>query len=147
MRTYPMTLIAASLLTSLLMAAAPAKASDLRVGLQLGGGVPSYDISHRGRGYDDGRGRRDTIDERQDRQRWLIEQGLRHGSITPREAQRLLSEQHEIERLERRLASDGRLTPRERARLHEELNDARRNIQYQARDDDRWSYHRGDHWR
>jgi site-specific DNA-cytosine methylase len=80
-----------------------------------------------------------SIDARQAQQHMQIRQGLRNGTLTVREADRLMQQQRAIERLERRLEADGRLTPQERARLQDELDDARRSIRHQALDDDRRS--------
>lgn len=81
------------------------------------------------------------IDNTQRRQRDAIAQGVRRGLLTEREADRLIREQRDIERLQRRLESDGRLTAQELARLERELDESRSNIRRQISDDDR-SYRR-----
>lgn len=68
------------------------------------------------------------IDQMQAQQRARIQQGIRSGDLTPREAARLMSEQREIERLQRRYMADSRLNPHERQRLMAELDEASRNI-------------------
>lgn len=131
------TIITATILAAAALMSGVSQASDYR-------GENGYAANETHRGGDRHRfgdeprwAGRDSIDARQTRQRMAIREGLRNGSLTRREADRLIQEQNAIERLERRLESDGRLTLRERARLQEELDDARRNIQRQVRDDDR----------
>ncbi|MDD4880336.1 MAG: hypothetical protein PHR30_18530 [Gallionellaceae bacterium] len=68
------------------------------------------------------------IDQMQAQQRQRIQQGIRSGELTPREAQRLMAEQQQIERMQRRYMADNRLNPFERQRLMAELEDASRNI-------------------
>ena len=80
---------------------------------------------------------RDTdrqIDARQDRQHDRIEQGIRSGELTRREARELLREQREIAALEARFRADGRLSPWEYRILDRELDDASRNIRQEKHD-------------
>lgn len=77
--------------------------------------------------YNDARSAR-YIDQMQARQRQRIQQGIRSGELTPREAQRLMAEQQQIERMQHRFMSDNRINPFERQRLMAELEDASRNI-------------------
>lgn len=74
------------------------------------------------------------IDQIQAQQRARIQQGIRSGELTPREAQRLIAEQQQIERQQRFYMADGRLNPHERQRLMIELEDASRNIWRQKHD-------------
>lgn len=130
------TLVTVTMLAGTALLSSVSQASDYRSAY----GHAGYETQRGGdrdRFGDDHHRGRDSIDTRQMHQRMAIRDGLRNGSLTPREADRLIQEQNAIERLERRLESDGRLTLRERARLQEELDDARRNIQRQVRDDDR----------
>ena len=131
------TIVTVTVLSAAALMAGVSHASDDRGGY----GYAAHETHRGGERYrfedDHRRGGRDSIDARQMRQRMAIREGLRNGSLPPREADGLIREQTPTERLERRLESDGRLTLRERARLQEELDDARRNIQRQVRDDDR----------
>lgn len=80
-----------------------------------------------------------SIDARQDRQMARIADGLRSGSLTPAEAQRLLREQQQIAQMERRYLADGRLDPMEWRRIDRELDEAGRNIREEKHDrQDRW---------
>jgi uncharacterized membrane protein YebE (DUF533 family) len=57
------------------------------------------------------------IDKREARQQQRIDQGVRSGQITPREAARLEKGQQRIERMEANAKADGRVTKRERAAI------------------------------
>lgn len=57
------------------------------------------------------------IDQRRANEERRIANGLRDGSLTPREAARLQREQTRISREEQRFLSDGHLSPRERRHL------------------------------
>ena len=57
-----------------------------------------------------------------------IEQGIRTGQFTPREAARLRQRQARIERLEARARRDGVITERERVRIEVAQNDLSRAI-------------------
>ncbi len=89
----------------------------------------------------------DRVDERQARQAERIRDGLRNGSITRQEAQRLKAEQDRIAALERQAERDGRVTREERARLEAEQNRASRNIRAEKHDGEtrhnRWSRYGG----
>mgnify|MGYP005836527237 CR=1 FL=1 len=76
----------------------------------------------------------DRVDARQERQMRLIHYGVQTGQLTPREAQRLMAEQREIERLQRQFMVDGYLSPQERRRLDMALHEARSNIREELRD-------------
>ena len=60
------------------------------------------------------------IDQRQDRQERRIEQGVRSGELTPREAARVERGQARIRRMERQALADGRISRRERAAIDRE---------------------------
>jgi hypothetical protein len=75
-----------------------------------------------------------TNTERFDRQRTLIEEGRRDGSITWREGRVLRKEQREIARLKNAFYLDGYLSRKERKILHSMQNDARRHIRKEASD-------------
>lgn len=72
------------------------------------------------------------VDQRERDQAARIHQGLRDGSLTPREAQRLQAEQRHLRGAEGRMRADGNLNPNERARLNGMQNRANQDI-YGAR--------------
>lgn len=82
----------------------------------------------------------DPIDRIQANQSARIQQGVRDGSLTKREAQALFQEQRRIGELEREAKRDGILDPRERARIANAQNGASTHI-YQERHDNEsiWS--------
>lgn len=57
------------------------------------------------------------VDQRQANQEKRIEQGVRSGSLTEREAARLERGQDRVEKIEDQAKADGKVTPKERARL------------------------------
>jgi len=57
------------------------------------------------------------IDQRQDNQEHRIEQGMRTGQLTPREAARLERGQARIRQMERQALADGHISRRERAAI------------------------------
>jgi hypothetical protein len=57
------------------------------------------------------------VDRREARQHARIQQGVRSGELTPREAARLRAGQRHVQRMEYRAKADGRVTLRERAQL------------------------------
>jgi hypothetical protein len=73
-------------------------------------------------------------DARQQNQRERIAQGVQNGELTMRETRRLAAGQVHLNRVERRVESDGVVTARERARLHREANQQSRRIQRQKHD-------------
>jgi hypothetical protein len=79
------------------------------------------------------------IDQRQANQERRIEQGLRSGQLTWREAQRLREGQRQIRRMERQALADGRITPREAARIEYAQDEESRRIGMERRDQQaRW---------
>jgi hypothetical protein len=74
------------------------------------------------------------IDRREYRAQQRINQGIRSGELTRREARRLEAGLARIRIDERFARSDGNLSPRERARLNRELNHESRNIYRQKHD-------------
>ena len=60
------------------------------------------------------------IDQRQDNQEHRIEQGVRTGQLTPREAARLERGQARIRQMERQALADGHISRRERAAIDRE---------------------------
>lgn len=75
-----------------------------------------------------------VVDARQDNQEARIDQGVRSGELTAREAARLDAQQDRIERREARAKADGDVTAAERVRLHRAENRASRNIARQKHD-------------
>ena len=75
-----------------------------------------------------------SINVRERRQQQRINQGIRSGELTRREARRLEAEQARIRTDERFARADGTVTPRERARLQRELNRSSRDIYRQKHD-------------
>jgi hypothetical protein len=74
------------------------------------------------------------IDQRQANQEQRIEQGIRSGQISRREAQRLREGQRQIRRMERQALADGRITPREAARIEQAQDAQGRLIREERRD-------------
>jgi hypothetical protein len=62
--------------------------------------------------------RASRVDRRQARQHERIVHGIRSGTLTPREAQRLRRGQAHLRRMEARAKADGRITRAERRRMH-----------------------------
>lgn len=91
---------------------------------------------HSGYAYGGGHayGRSNGVDRMQYQQNQQIRQGIRNGSITQHEAQRLYAEQRQIAALERRYRADGVLTSAERRDLYGEMRDASRHIYNQSHD-------------
>jgi hypothetical protein len=56
-------------------------------------------------------------DRRQERQEQRIDQGVKSGALTPREARRLERGQRHVESLETRAQADGKITGKEKLRL------------------------------
>lgn len=77
------------------------------------------------------------IDQRQARQADRIDDALRSGRLSAREARELEREQREIRRYERRAKADGVVTYNERRELQRMLDRASRNIRSEARDGNR----------
>lgn len=75
-----------------------------------------------------------SVDERQARQQKRIEQGLKSGELTPREAGRLERQEARIAAEEKASRSDGKLSKRERAKLQRDLNKASRHIYREKHD-------------
>ena len=67
-------------------------------------------------------------DQRQSDQLDRIEQGVREGRLTKREAEELLTQQRHIENYEKHIKEDGRVTWRERAQLERKQDKANRRI-------------------
>lgn len=68
------------------------------------------------------------IQKRMENQENRIEQGVKSGQLTPREAGRLETEQARIQQNEERMKADGKLTAGERERLTRQQNKASKDI-------------------
>jgi len=75
-----------------------------------------------------------AVNERQKNQRERIQQGIKSGELTRREAARLREQEARIRADERRAKKDGEVTAAERARLERELRRASENIHDQKHD-------------
>ena len=85
-------------------------------------------LAQGGPGSAGGLERRDAINNER------VEQGIRSGQITPREATRLRAKQARIERMEAHARRDGVLTEREKGRIEVAQNDLSRNIRHEKHD-------------
>jgi hypothetical protein len=68
------------------------------------------------------------IDDREKNQKERIVNGVKSGDLGFKETAKLLNQQAEIRKFERKAKADGTVTLGERVRLHRELNQASRNI-------------------
>lgn len=68
------------------------------------------------------------INNVQEMQAESIKQGVKVGKLTPKEAKKLRSEQHDINTLERKMRANGSLSGEELAMLFKRLEEARNNI-------------------
>ncbi|SFN71411.1 hypothetical protein SAMN05660284_02110 [Formivibrio citricus] len=75
-----------------------------------------------------------TETQRNINQQQRIEQGLKSGQLTPREAARLEGEQARIERTEAKAMKDGTVTPEEQRRINAMQNKASRDIYREKHD-------------
>ena len=74
------------------------------------------------------------IDKRQANQQRRIEEGVKSGQLTPREAARLEKGQARIQRMEDRAKADGVVTKQERARIEHAQNVESRKIAREKHD-------------
>ncbi len=68
------------------------------------------------------------IDQRENNQKQRIVNGVQAGDLGFKETAKLLKQQADIRKFERKAKADGNVTFVERVRLHRELNQASRNI-------------------
>jgi hypothetical protein len=80
------------------------------------------------------------IDRREMRIRDEIEEGVRSGRLSERQARRLLRRERQIERYEASAKADGVLTRQERRQIRSELAALRDDLDQMMRDDRRGSY-------
>ena len=74
------------------------------------------------------------VQQRMQNQEQRIDQGVKSGRLTPREAGKLEAEQTKIRQTKERMESDGRLTGKERQRLENMQDHADQNIYRQKHD-------------
>ncbi len=74
------------------------------------------------------------IDKRQERQQQRIDQGVKSGELTQREAARLERHQERIGKMEEKAKADGMVTAKERARIQHQQNQESRRIYHQKHD-------------
>ena len=74
------------------------------------------------------------IDKRQENQQRRIDQGVKSGQLTKREAARLQKGQARVQRMEDRAKADGTVTKRERARIQRQQNVQNRRIAREKHD-------------
>ncbi|MEK6699005.1 MAG: hypothetical protein AABZ10_08175 [Nitrospirota bacterium] len=75
-----------------------------------------------------------VVRKREQRQEKRVNQGVKSGELTPREAGRLEREQARIKQDEERMKADGKLTPLERKKLQREQDRASRHIYKEKHD-------------
>jgi hypothetical protein len=68
------------------------------------------------------------VEKRMENQERRIEQGVKSGELTPREAGRLEAQQAKIQQDKARMEADGKLTKAERKKLKREQDRASKNI-------------------
>ncbi len=88
----------------------------------------------------------DRTDVRQANQARRIEQGIRSGQLTPREAAKLKDQQAHIRHLERDAERDGRISRVERSRIEAAQDAASRSIYAEKHDGDTRGHHGHRRW-
>lgn len=74
------------------------------------------------------------VDKREANQQRRIDEGVKSGQLTPREAARAEKGQARIEKMEERAKADGKVTPKERAHLQHAQNRESRQIAREKHD-------------
>ena len=74
------------------------------------------------------------IDKRQAEQEQRIQQGVKSGQLTPKEAARLEKGQDRIQKKENKAMADGKVTPKERAKIEKAQNRESRKIAREKHD-------------
>ncbi|MBI5790822.1 MAG: hypothetical protein HZA63_05045 [Rhodocyclales bacterium] len=74
------------------------------------------------------------IDKRQANQQQRIDQGVKSGELTSKEAARLEKGQERVQKMEDKAKADGKVTPKERARLQKAENTQSRHIAREKHD-------------
>ncbi|MGA0606301.1 hypothetical protein ACO2Q0_09900 [Phenylobacterium sp. VNQ135] len=107
-----------------------------------GAGAASAQGWYGGSGWRDDRGEWVHIERRKMQLDRRIDQGLRSGQLTNREAMRLRAQFNDIARMEYRYGRNG-LSPREMAELDRRFDRLAAQIRWERRDDDRrYGYNR-----
>lgn len=75
-----------------------------------------------------------NVDQRQANQQQRIDQGVKSGELTGKEAARLEKGQERIQKMEDKAKADGKVTPKERARLQKAQNVESRKIAREKHD-------------
>ena len=84
-----------------------------------------------------------NIDQRQASQQQRIDQGVKSGQLTGKEAARLEKGQEHVQKVEDKAKADGKVTKKERARIHQAENVQSRHIAKQKHDRQRDMNHDG----
>ena len=74
------------------------------------------------------------IDQRQENQQRRIDEGVKSGQLTDREAARLQKGQQRIQRMEDKARADGKVTPEERRRIERAQDRESRRIERESHD-------------
>ena len=74
------------------------------------------------------------VDKRQANQQQRIDQGVKSGELTTKEAARLEKGQERIQTMEDKAKADGKVTPKERERLQRAQNHESRKIAHEKHD-------------
>ena len=77
------------------------------------------------------------IDQRQANQQQRIDQGVKSGQLTPKEAERLQKGQARVQKMEDKAAADGKVTAKERARIEKAQDRESRRIERERHDKQR----------
>lgn len=76
----------------------------------------------------------DRIDQRQQNQQKRIDQGVKSGELTKKEAERLQQGQQRVQQMEDKARADGKITKEERRRIEQAQDRERDNIRRESRD-------------
>jgi CRISPR/Cas system-associated endoribonuclease Cas2 len=68
------------------------------------------------------------VDQRQANQEARIQQGVKSGELTPKEAAKLEKGQDKVEKMENKAVADGKVTPKEQAKLERAQNKQSKKI-------------------
>ena len=74
------------------------------------------------------------VDQRQANQQQRIDQGVKSGELTNREAARLEKGQERVQKMEDKAKADGKVTAKERARIERAQNKQSRRIAHEKHD-------------
>jgi hypothetical protein len=84
-----------------------------------------------------------AVDQRQANQQQRIDQGVKSGELTAKEAARLEKNQQRIQKMEDKAKADGKVTPKERVRLEKAQNVESKKIAREKHDRQRDRNHDG----